>query len=240
MLELKRSISFRKEDFDSDENIKASSLMYSFQEIAAEHADKLGFGFDDMIKNNRIWVLNKLKFRIYGRLKKDVEYELSTYPRPKKGVSWFRDYYLRDEHGALMTAGASQWCIINFDTRRIERTGLDFDGEYIDHPAFEEGIEKIRIPELTMAGKHTVTETDLDENRHTNNCRYADMISDVLGRSDHESFTINFTRETRLGDEIMLYTGVGETEESKVVVGKSADGSQVFHAGIKFGVGKMT
>lgn len=231
MLELKRIVSFKEEDFDADEHIKASSLMYCFQEIASEHADILELGFEQLIKENLIWVMNKLKFRIYGKLKPETGYEVSTYPRQKRAATWFRDYYVHDVSGKLLAAGTSQWCMINFETRKIERTDMDFEGEYTERRAFEEGIERIRIPELEEAGEHVVLEEDIDVNRHTNNCKYADMIGEVLKRNDYESFTINFSHETMLGDRIIFYKG--EADGNTIVVGRTAEGRQVFQASVK-------
>ena len=56
MLGIKKNIRFTDTDFDEKGNIRASSLMFHFQEIAAEHADQLGIGYDELIKDNMIWV----------------------------------------------------------------------------------------------------------------------------------------------------------------------------------------
>ena len=77
---------------------------------------------------------------------------------------------------------------------------------YIDIPAFEEKIEKIKYSDPQAAGAHTVTEEDLDINCHVNNCRYADMTSEILDRNDFQSFTINFLKETVVGDRIDMFT----------------------------------
>lgn len=232
LLELKELIRFTENDFDEAGNVKASRLMYQFQEIASHHADELGIGFDRLIKDNLIWVMSKLKFEIYEKPEPAAEYVLSTYPRPKKGVTYFRDYYIHDREGNLKAAAVAHWFVINFDTRRIERRELKFTGDYIDYPAFEKGIEKIKMPELIKAGVHVVSEEDLDVNRHMNNCRYADMIGEVTGKGGYREFIINFAHESMLGDEIELY--VGNDVEKTVVVGMLEGGETVFQAGIVF------
>lgn len=231
MLKLKKKIRFTDSDFDEKGNIRASSLMYYFQEIAAEHADKLGIGYEELIKDNKIWVMSKLKFKIFGKPAEGREYELTTYPRPRKGVTYYRDYYLCETDGTLTAAGLSHWCVINFATRKIERTSLEFEGEYIDHAVFSEGIEKIKPSEPVAAGVHVVTGEDLDINEHTNNCRYADIVSELLGSSDIRSFNINFAQESRLGDRILLLREA--TDEGSIVVGKLEDGRTVFQAEVR-------
>lgn len=232
MLELKEAINFMEDDFDGEGNIKASSLMYHFQEIASRHAELLDAGFDELMDRHLIWVITKLKVKVYDRFNAGQKYILSTYPRPKKSVTMFRDYYIHDEAGNLLAAGMSHWCIINFETRKIEKTDIKFEGEYIDHQAFEEGIERIsKSLQLIRVGEHTVVESDLDRNKHMNNCKYADMISDILGSNKYESFIINFAQEALLGDEILLYKG--ESKGRTVVTGKLDDNTMIFQASIK-------
>ena len=215
------------DDFDAKGNVKAASLMRAFEHVASVHAEKLGFGYEPMIAQNYIWVLSKLRFKLYGVLEAEKTYILETCPRPKKGVTWSRDYYIYDGED-LMAAGTSQWCIINFETRRIERTKLDFDGEFIDHEPFEDGIGKIRVNEegIALAFSHPVTEDDLDINQHVNNCRYADIIEPVL--SGHTDIMIHFAKEAVLGDEILIYTE--ENEGVIAVMGKLKDGTVIFQA----------
>lgn len=228
MIRYRSDLQLTENDFDRAGNVKAASLMRAFQEIAAAHAESLGMGFSDLLAQNYIWVMTKLRFKIYETLNKAERYAFETYPRPKKGVTFFRDYYLYDDAGRLMVAGSSQWCIINFITRRIERTAIDFHGEYIDRQPFEEGIEKIRTEHLVPVGSHLVEKTDLDKNQHTNNCRYADLTERAVPCTGCTDFTFVFLKETRLGEEILLY--LEEREQERIVVGKRKDGATVFQA----------
>lgn len=231
MLMLQQELTFTEEDFDEKGNIKASSLMYAFQEIAAAHAQRLDLGFDDLMANNYIWVLSKLRFSVAARMEEGKAYVLKTYPRPKKGVTFFRDYYIYDDADLLMAAGTSHWCIINFETRKIERAKIDFDGVFIDHEPFENGIEKFKVDQeaLVQIGSHKVVEDDLDENQHVNNCRYADMVENVL--AGHTDFSIYFSKEALLGDEIILYKA--EDGGYIYVEGKLEDGTIIFQAKVK-------
>ena len=230
MLKYEEYIEWSDTDFDDAGSIKSSSLMYAFQEIAAVHATNLNLGFDDMISHNNIWVLSKLRFKVYGEILKDRRYRLETYPRPKKGIKFFRDYYLYDEDN-LISAGTSHWCIINFETRKVERTKLDFDGEFIDYEPFEGGIEKIKADNLKEAGSYEVTEDDIDINRHVNNCRYADMVDRAVCGMKYNDFNIHFAKEAKLGDNIKLYTG--KMDDWEVIIGKSDDETTVFQAKVR-------
>lgn len=230
LLTLEQKVSFGTDDFDSKGNIKASALMYAFQEIAAAHAGSLGLGFDDLIVDNYIWVLTKLRFEIKEELNLEKEYILRTYPRPRKGVTFYRDYYIYDGDSQV-AVGTSQWCIINFETRKIERAKIDFDGEFIDHEPFEGGIEKFKIDQaaLTQFGVHKVVEDDLDDNEHVNNCRYADMVEEEL--SGKSECSIYYSKEALLGDEILLYKG--QEGEYTMIEGLLEDGTVIFQVKTK-------
>ena len=233
VLLLKEKTAFRNKDFDENGNVRASALLRHFEQIATDHAEMMGIGHDDLIKENRIWVLSKLRFRMHGRIREGELYDIATYPSTGRGAAYLRGYYICDEDENLIVSAMSQWCVVDFETRKLVRSALEFSGEYIDIPAFEEKIEKIKYKEPQSAGVHTVTEEDLDINCHVNNCRYADMTSDVLGRNDYQSFTINFLRETVVGDRIDLLTERAE-DGGDIVVGMLEDKSVVFQAKVTY------
>lgn len=214
-------IIFEVDDFDENGKLKASKLMHVFQDAAAVHATMLGYGFDVLIENNYIWVLNKLRFKVFGSVQKNYTYHLKTFPRAKKGVSYFRDYYIYDDNDQLIIAAMSNWCVINFESRRIERSAFDFTGNLITETAFKEGIPKIKFSDegLVLIGEHIVTIDDLDENRHVNNCRYVEFVEGLI--DGHRDFTINFVKETMLGETIKLYRG--NDGDTIIIVGKVDD-----------------
>ena len=233
ILLLKEKSAFKNKDFDESGNVRASALLRHFEQIATDHAEMMGIGHDDLIKENRIWVLSKLRFRMHGRIRAGELYDIATYPSTGRGAAYPRGYYICDEDENLIVSAMSQWCVVDFETRKLVRSALEFSGEYIDIPAVEEKIEKIKYKEPQSAGVHIVTEEDLDINCHVNNCRYADMTSDVLGRNDYQSFTINFLRETVIGDRIDLLTERAE-DGGDIVVGMLEDKSVVFQAKVTY------
>jgi len=234
MLTLKQEISWANDDFDSNGRIKISSLMYAFQEIAGDHAESLNFGFDDLIANNSMWVITKLRFKVNGMIKPGETYTLQTFPRPRKGVTFYRDYYIYDNTGNELVKGTSHWSIVNFETRKVERARFQFEGEFTDKVAFDDDIVKFKITEGEFVKTRKIVETDLDRNNHTNNCRYGDMTEEVITKNDSYDFTLHFAMEALLGDEIQIYKSVGEGGES-YVMGKFDDeeGTLIFQSMIK-------
>lgn len=206
MITYEMPVSFTADQFSANGTVKASALQFVFQEIGGIHAEKLGLGFDDMMRDNQIWVVTKLKYRIISPLQPNTQYRLVTFPKPHRGMLYQRDYKIYDTDGSLLVIGISQWCVMDYTSRRVLRTNKDFVGEFNTEVLFPEGFDRFRPGELTPAGSYTITEADLDHNAHTNNCRYADMVELALPGQSAADFSITFAHETRLGDVIRLFT----------------------------------
>ena len=229
MIQYEMTISFTPEHFTSAGVIKASALQYVFQEIGGAHAGSAGMGITEMVRDGMMWAVTKIRYRLYGQLHSNTQYRLVSYPRPHRGMLYQRDYQIFTADDAqLLCEGISQWCIMDFNSRRIIRVNKDFVGEFDTNKILPDGFPRFRPDVLTPAGSYTITVSDLDGNDHTNNCRYADMVEQVLPNVSPADFTINFARETRLGDVIELFTSV--TPEGKTIVSGSIDGETVFSA----------
>ena len=228
MIKHERIIRFSPEAF-SKGGIRPSALQYEFQEIGGEHAGSAGMGIAEMVADGHMWAVTKIRYVLHGDLAPDTDYHLVTYPRPKRGMLYQRDYQIFTADDAqLLCEGISQWCIMDFVSRKILRTGKDFVGEFNTDPILPEGFGRFRPGELTPAGTYTITESDLDGNNHTNNCRYADMVELVIPEGAGTDFIINFAKETRLGDVVELFTS--PAEDGKVIVSGMVDGQNVFSA----------
>lgn len=223
-IQYKLPITFTQADFTATGAVKASKILHEFQEIAKVHAASAGLGFEELIAKDLIWVITKSRFRVLGELSPGMDCTLLSFPRRTGSLLYDRDFHILSPAGEELVVGTSQWCIVNSLTRHVVQTDLDFVGVYNPEPAMPEGIGRIRPRDLELAGRHAVTEEDLDENDHTNNCRYADMALDLLGIESVRELTMNFISETRLGDEIELYRG-----PDGVAVGKHG-GNLVFAA----------
>lgn len=222
------TVRFGPEQFTPAGVVKASALQSAFQDIATTHANLLGLGYLDLMQDNQIWVITKLKYRLLVPILPDTAYRLVTFPKPKRGILYQRDFLLLDAQGERVALAISQWCMMDYTTRKILRTAKDFQGETSEEVLFPEGFERFRPTQLTPAGRYTVTPSDLDGNNHTNNCRYADMVELVLPDQAGSEFSITFSKETRLGDEISLFTSPGEN--GKTIVCGTVDGQTVFSA----------
>lgn len=204
MIQHRMDIQLKREDFEENGAIRAGALLYFFQEAAAEHADLLGVGFEHMMKKGRVWVITKLRFSILSSMRPGGSYYVMTYPRQKKSRICPRDYYICDQNGEAMVKGTTLWSIMDYRTRKLERIDFEYEGELYAQEAFADGFPKLHMKHPKEAGVYTVTEEDLDVNDHTNNCRYADLVRGISQTEEIKEFSIQFSKETRLGDKIKL------------------------------------
>ncbi len=233
MLEYRYDVNITENDFYEDGSVKLSSLLFFFQEAATEHANVIGIGRDTLLEKNVVWILAKMKVRILNELEVGDGYYVMTYPREVKSRFCPRDYYLYDKDGQLVVVGAAIWSLMDWTTRKVVRaTDLDFGGTFREDEAFPEGFEKIRVKEPVHVMDYIVGSEDIDENEHTNNCRYADMIAMASDISPIREFVLQFSKETREGEVISL--AVENVEGGQAVVGSLPDDQTVFLAKIIF------
>lgn len=229
MLEYRLDIEIKKTDFNEDGTVKLSSLMFFFQEAATQHADVIGIGMDALLEKNIIWVLTKMKVRIMKELTAGSGYYVMTYPREVKSRYCPRDYYLYNKEGELAAAGCGIWSLVDWTTRKMMRaTEIDFGGTFREDEVFPEGFEKVRVKDPVHVTDYTVAAEDMDANQHTNNCRYADMITMSADITPIKEFIIQFSKETVAGDVISL--AAESVPDGQMIIGKLEDGQTVFQA----------
>ena len=61
-------ITLTEQDVEEHGWIRGSSLLHAFETIASAHVDSLDMGFEQMIAQNRIWVMTKIKYVVYKQV----------------------------------------------------------------------------------------------------------------------------------------------------------------------------
>ena len=216
----------QKSDVDSNLNLKFSYLLYLFQEVAGEHADKLGVGRDQLIKNNNIWVVVKTDIHIERLPTLGEKIEISTHPGEDNGLIFPRYFQIYDKHHHLLVNAISLWVIINFETRRLVirpfgNNKLPSESSPIDlkEPA------KIDANPTSLISKRVASHNEVDVNKHINNSYYADYVLDVHDAEFYKEhqvkrLLINYDKEVLENDVVELYSN---KENPEVIFGKVND-----------------
>jgi acyl-ACP thioesterase len=207
-----------------DGKLNLYSLFNYMQDIASDHAIKLGFGRDDLMRDNRFWVLS----RIYAEISKWPLWEdtiiLKTWPNGTDKLFALRNYEVKFPDGRHIAYGTSSWLILDLTTKKIQRPdsilsqfnhNLHTDSSPVRYatkidPASENG---------KVSPKFRIKVSDLDVNLHTNNVRYLKWASDsydldFVMKNDPQSAEINYLAESRFDEEIMIKTSVENEHDS--------------------------
>lgn len=199
-----------------DERLTLFSFFNFLQDIAAEHAVKLRFGRDDLMKANRFWVLS----RILANFSSWPEWEntviVRTWPKGTDKLFALRDFEVFYPDGRLVASASSSWLVVDRTTKRIQRPDnilTSFNSDMPVRNALERNAGRIELESsaVTASAVFRVRMSDLDVNLHTNNVRYIEWVTNTYGleyRVNHipVSVEVNYLAESRCDEEIFINT----------------------------------
>ena len=189
-LHYRHEVTVAVSDTDFNGQIKPSALMGYFQDIAAAHAGLLGLGYDDMMKNNLVWVMIRMSFKVLVSPEIGEPLTIVTFPEKPNAADVNRGYYIYNKAGETVVLGSTKWCALDVDKHKPHRCRQIFerfaDADFIPTQPFDDA--NIKLGAISECGApieepivYTVQVTDLDKNIHMNNARYGDIIINVCG-----------------------------------------------------------
>ncbi len=215
MNSLKESFSVKSYDTDHRGLLKTSAFLNLAQEMANNHAHKLGFGYDNLIESGYLWVLSRVhvKFLRVPRWRESLTIE--TWHKGSDRLFGYRDYSVEDINGEKIILATTSWLVIDSKTRKVQRIsnllGETFDGNSVRH-AIEEPAQRLVTPYgAPLTTQRVVSYSDTDINIHTNNARYVEWAMDALPQQlaynlVPKDLKINFNSESLPGESIDLLT----------------------------------
>lgn len=201
-----------------DGKLNLYSLFNYMQDIASDHAVKLGFGRDDLMRDNRFWVLS----RMYAIINEWPLWEdtliVKTWPNGTDKLFALRNYEVNNHDGRHIASGTSSWLILDRTTKKIQRPdsilthynfNLHTDNSPLRYASKLEPAEETGL--ISQVFKIKVS--DLDVNFHTNNVRYLKWVNDsydldFVMNNVPQSAEINYLAESVYGEEITIRTSV--------------------------------
>lgn len=225
----------RESDFDMNGNLKPSAVLDYFQEVAGTHACILGVGFDDLLKNELLWVLVKVKFEIVSSPKAHKNIIVKTWPLAPSRVTLQREYLIEDEDGNILVKGSSEWVTMNAQTRKLVISNDVYPlDSFCEQKVFEDRMRKVPDFKDESYPKIIVPEfCDLDRNVHVNNIKYADFVMNMLCSEESmpvKTFQIDFHKEIYKGEQISLY--MQKDGENALFKGVGGDGEKKFSCAV--------
>ena len=198
----------REKDVKVNDNVKYSTILDYFQDIAGMQADEIGIGFKQIVTKGFFWILLYTEFEVVKKLPDfGDEVDVITWPKPKGKIEYEREYEIRDKNDELLIKGISNWCLIDSKTRTLRRAEIDYEGEMYPYTNYNNKTpRKLNLVEHDVIKEYDykVLMTDLDHNMHMNNARYLDIVYNmkVDKARNYKKVEIAFIHEAKL-DEIV-------------------------------------
>lgn len=208
---------------DCHDCLKMSTLLDVAQEVAGDHAEELGCGFETMIKQDLIWVIVRNYVEIIKKPINFKEIEVVTYPLKPRFVEFNRETEFYHD-GELFAVSRSTWMVINIKDFSVKAPDF-FKGFDDDLGYFKRRIRKLPVIEKSQLQK--VKEVDvlysmLDHNGHMNNTKYVDFYLDIFRPEfSVKTLQIEYIKQSFLDDKLSLY--VKENEGKRYLSGYKDD-----------------
>lgn len=212
--------------------LKPSSLLNFLQDIASDNAEKLGFGYSFVSKNNLGWFL--LKYRMeFSEYPVNVEKLLiKTQPRGCNKLFAYRDFIVFDDNKVLGKI-FSCWSLVNLNTKTSVLPQNYIKSEYMQaYKKLEDDLnfKKIKpLIKIDIEKEFEIRFDDLDVNSHVNNCNYIIWALETLDfkfRSLHKIKTVDiyFKKEVKFGSRIVSQVEfLSDDVTSHVIINKDTN-----------------
>ncbi len=206
------------------------------QDIAWEHANILGFGFDKLAEDKQFWVLSRLLVKITRYPLWGENFTLETWSRGTDGFYGYRDFNFVDKEGKSIVQATSSWLVINSETKRIVRLN-----DFRDFPKYEESVfnknaGKVKSPVNDEQLQFTMVRfNEIDINQHFNTGRYIERIIDSYDFDFHKKneiaeYEINFLKEGLPSDKLAVKKQYLDNNNHLCSVVRESDGMDLIKA----------
>lgn len=195
-------------------------------EIATEHADILGVGFDVMMEDNLAWVLSRMSIEMTRMPRVREKYSITTWIENYNRHYSERNMEIAGGDGEVIGYVRTIWFAIDLNTRapgdlsKLESLALTES----DRPCPIAKQGRLRpISEPTHVGKYRFRYSDIDFNRHVNSVKYMELLLNQWSLEYHEThdvarFEIAYLQETHFDDDVKINIAqVDKTADAEIV-----------------------
>ncbi len=205
------------------------SLVQQVIEVATEHADRIGVGYDEMIKDNLAWVLSRLTIEVKRMPRVREKYRLITWIENYNRHFSERNMEIQSADGEVLGYVRTIWLAIDIDSRtagdlsRLVNLSLTVS----DRPCPIAKQNKLRaVGEPTNVGKYQYRYTDIDFNVHVNSVKYVELVLNQWPLEYHQShgikrFEIAYLHEAFFGEEAIVNVSQSENIADIEILGEN-------------------
>lgn len=197
-------------------------------EVATEHADIIGVGYEEMLKDNLAWVLSRLSIEMIRMPKAKEKYRLITWIENYNRHFSERNMEVQAENGEVLGYVRTIWVAIDMNTRapgdlsKLESLAVTVS----DRPCPISKQGRMRpLVNKTREGQYQFRYSDIDFNVHVNSVKYIELILNQWSLEYHKSHTISrleiaYLQEAHFGDNVNVNISEIENISDVEIVGE--------------------
>ena len=230
----------RYSEVDMYNNLKIRSVFDYLQQVAATHATILGCGWDNMQKNQQIWVLQRMSLNIQKTIKAGDVLTVKTYPSGRERLFFRREFEVLAQSGEVVAVGSSYWLVIDGATLRPTRNiNVELPEEIESYSRYCDYDNALKVTpdeiqnNFRYSNEFEVNYSSIDVNLHLNNANYPMLVQDALygelqKKFNFKKFQISFNIACKLDEKIRVFYKI-ENQEFKVA-GVTDDNKIIFES----------
>lgn len=198
---------------DMEQRLRPGALVDLLIQAAIGSADSLGFGVQEMQKENSLWVLSQLSLEIVRPMKWKERIQVKSWPKDQQGAFYLRDFELHDTEGQVVVRAVSSWLALdenNKRPRRLQGPAVENLSRLKDKHALPYAPHKLSFSPKEHDKSIEPAYSDYDLNRHVTASRYIDWLFDslplpFLAANYPKMLSINYLREILPKNKLKLY-----------------------------------
>jgi acyl-ACP thioesterase len=187
------------------------------------------------------WMLARIYFEMERYPVWRDEITVETWPKGTDGLFFVRDMNILDSANRRIGAATTRWLLVDLKSKRPRVPELHTNILSInkDRHAVDKKPEKLKLTSKKEVDRLVARISDLDLNNHVNSNKYIEWITNNLAvtfQSNHiiESFQMNYLHEVKLGEEIIIYVDMDDTQGITLFEGSKDKGTKTcFQAAVR-------
>ena len=196
-----------------DNHVTLPTVCNYLQEIAGNHAERLGFGIREMQeRDGTSWMLSRLHVKVDRFVPWGETLHLRSWPSGVRGrLVANRDFVGTDDAGRTVLEAVSEWLVVDLKALKIVRPTETFKALSVDAPrvglaAADGGGKFAALAKVDAEARILVRRGDHDFNDHVNNVHYVEWALEAVPEAFRGKFPhgldIVFRQAAHAGDEL--------------------------------------